>query len=167
MSVHSNLDIVNKSVRPFFFTISNVIYLVNLQNGSWVLFTISWNSLYWGSLYQGLSVSTYSARYFLWVWVPGSTLLLGNLFPGLRSRGFCPGLFRNKFTLLLLGLVLKSPLLFGPGNGCLRLEKLNLFPILSKKLWNSFCGFSDGKNDVSPDTFGGIFMGGEVGSGST
>ena len=77
---------------------------------------------------------TYSARYFLWVWVPGSTLLLGNLFPGLRSRGFCPGLFRNKFTLLLLGLVLKSPLLFGPGNGCLRLEKLNLFPILSKKL---------------------------------
>ena len=110
---------------------------------------------------------TYSARYFLWVWVPGSTLLLGNLFPGLRSRGFCPGLFRNRFTLLLLGLVLKSPLLFGPGNGCLRLEKLNLFPILSKKLWNSFCGFSDGKNDVSPDTFGGIFTGGEVGSGST
>ena len=37
------------------FTISNVICLVNPQNGSWVLFTIVWNSLYWGSLYQGLS----------------------------------------------------------------------------------------------------------------
>ena len=43
---HSNLDIVNKSVRPFLFTIlnnsyiSNVICLVILQNGSWVFFTI-------------------------------------------------------------------------------------------------------------------------------
>ena len=60
---HINLDIVNKSVRPFLFTISNVIYtisnviyLVKLQNGSWVLFTISRNSLYRGSLYQALSV---------------------------------------------------------------------------------------------------------------
>ena len=44
MEVHSNLDIANKSVRPFFFNISNnslsnVICLVNPQNGSWVLFT--------------------------------------------------------------------------------------------------------------------------------
>ena len=38
------------------FTISNVIWLVNPQNGSWVLFTISKNSLYQGLLYQGLSV---------------------------------------------------------------------------------------------------------------
>ena len=38
------------------FTISNIICLVNPQNGSWVLFTILQNSLYWGSLYQGLSV---------------------------------------------------------------------------------------------------------------
>ena len=44
--LHSNLDIVNKSVRPFSFTISNVICLVIPQNGSWVLFTISQNSLY-------------------------------------------------------------------------------------------------------------------------
>ena len=41
------------------FTISNAICLVNPQNGSWVLLTISWNSLYQGSLYQGLSVRTY------------------------------------------------------------------------------------------------------------
>ena len=38
--------------------ISNVICLVKPQNGSWVLFTISGNSLYRGSLYQGLSVLT-------------------------------------------------------------------------------------------------------------
>ena len=38
------------------FTISNVNCLVNPQNGSWVLFTISQNSLYRGSLYRGLSV---------------------------------------------------------------------------------------------------------------
>ena len=43
---HSNLDIPNKSVIPFLCTklnnsyISNVICLVNPQNGSWVLFTI-------------------------------------------------------------------------------------------------------------------------------
>ena len=44
-----------------YFTISNVICLVNPQNGSWVLFTISRNSLYRGSLYQGLSTcSIYS-----------------------------------------------------------------------------------------------------------
>ena len=54
--LHSNLDIVNKFVRSFLFTTSNVICLVYPQNGSWVLFTISQNSLYWGSLYQGLSV---------------------------------------------------------------------------------------------------------------
>ena len=34
--VHSNLDVTNKSIRPFLFTISNVICLVNPQNGSWV-----------------------------------------------------------------------------------------------------------------------------------
>ena len=56
--VHSNLDIANKSVRHFLFTISNIICLVNPQNGSWVLFTILWNSLYWGLLYQGLSIIT-------------------------------------------------------------------------------------------------------------
>ena len=44
-----------------YFNISNVICLVNPKNGSWVLFTIWQNSLYWGllyrgSLYQGLSV---------------------------------------------------------------------------------------------------------------
>ena len=54
--LHSNLDIVNKFVRSFLFTTSNVICLVYPQNGSWVLFTISQNSLYWGLLYQGLSV---------------------------------------------------------------------------------------------------------------
>ena len=50
---YSNLDITNKSIRPFLFTISNnaihisnVICLVNPQNGSWLLFTISLNSLY-------------------------------------------------------------------------------------------------------------------------
>ena len=50
---HSNLDIVNKSVRPFLFTtilnnsfISNVICLVNPHNRSWFLFTISRNSLF-------------------------------------------------------------------------------------------------------------------------
>ena len=32
---------MNKSVRPFLFTISNIICLVNPPNGSWVLFTIS------------------------------------------------------------------------------------------------------------------------------
>ena len=37
---------------------SNVICLVNPQNGSWVLFTILQNSLYQGSLYLGLSVPT-------------------------------------------------------------------------------------------------------------
>ena len=36
--------------------ILNVICIVNPQNGSWVLFTISQNSLFRGSLYQGLSV---------------------------------------------------------------------------------------------------------------
>ena len=56
LSVHSNLDIANKSVIPFFFTISNLICLVNAQNGIWALFTISRNSLYQGSLYQGLNV---------------------------------------------------------------------------------------------------------------
>ena len=40
LGVHSNLDIVNKSVIPFLFTISNVICLVNPQNESWILFTI-------------------------------------------------------------------------------------------------------------------------------
>ena len=40
--INSNLDITNKSVRPFLFTISNyslisnVIFSVNPQNGSWV-----------------------------------------------------------------------------------------------------------------------------------
>ena len=38
------------------FTISNEIRLVNPQNRSCILFTISRNSLYRGSLYQGLSV---------------------------------------------------------------------------------------------------------------
>ena len=38
------------------FTISNVNYLVNPQNGSLVLLTISRNSLYQGMLYRGLSV---------------------------------------------------------------------------------------------------------------
>ena len=55
-SIHSNLNIVNKSVRPFLFTISYVIGLVIPQNGSWVLFTKSRNSLYRGSLFQGLSL---------------------------------------------------------------------------------------------------------------
>ena len=61
--IHSNLDITNKSIRPFLFTLSNnslhisyVICWVNPKNGSWVLFNISRNSLYRGSLYQGLSV---------------------------------------------------------------------------------------------------------------
>ena len=54
--IHSNLDIANISVRPFLFTISNVKCLVNPRSGSWVLFTISQNSLYWGSLYRGLIV---------------------------------------------------------------------------------------------------------------
>ena len=54
--IHSNLDIANISVRPFLLTISNVKYFVNPRSGSWVLFTISKNSLYWGSLYWGLSV---------------------------------------------------------------------------------------------------------------
>ena len=35
------------------FTTSNVLCLVNPQNGSWVLFTLSQNSLYQGSLYRG------------------------------------------------------------------------------------------------------------------
>ena len=39
-----------------YFTISKVISLVNPQNWIWVLFTISRNSLYRGSLYRGLSV---------------------------------------------------------------------------------------------------------------
>ena len=55
-AVHSNLDITNQSVRPFLFTKSNVICLVNPQNGSWVLFTLSQNSLYRGSLYKDLNV---------------------------------------------------------------------------------------------------------------
>ena len=38
------------------FTISNVICLVNCQDGNWVLFTVSGNSLHQGSLYRGLSV---------------------------------------------------------------------------------------------------------------
>ena len=42
-----------------YFTISNVICLVNPQNGSWILFTISRNSLFQGSLYRGLSVLFY------------------------------------------------------------------------------------------------------------
>ena len=54
--IHSNLDIANISVRPFLLTISNVKYFVNPRSGSWVLFTISQNSLYWGSLYRGLIV---------------------------------------------------------------------------------------------------------------
>ena len=37
----SNLDIANKCVRHFLFTISNLICSVNPQNMSWVLFTIS------------------------------------------------------------------------------------------------------------------------------
>ena len=54
-------DIANKSIRHFLFTISkftvsNVICLVNPQNGSWVFFTLSRNSLYRGSLYQDLSI---------------------------------------------------------------------------------------------------------------
>ena len=50
---------------------SNVIWLVNFQNGSWVLLTISQNSLYRGSLYQGLSVvlqNTYNTG--RWIWRP-------------------------------------------------------------------------------------------------
>ena len=39
-----------------YFIISNVICLINPQNGSWVLFTILRNSLYRGSLYRDLSV---------------------------------------------------------------------------------------------------------------
>ena len=60
--IHSNLDIVNKSVRSFLFTIlNNSLYLmwyalVNPQNGSWGLFTILRNSLFRGLLYQDLSV---------------------------------------------------------------------------------------------------------------
>ena len=53
------------------FTISNIKCLVNPQNGSWVLFTISQNSLYRGSLYQGLSVvlqNTYNTG--RWIWRP-------------------------------------------------------------------------------------------------
>ena len=38
------------------FTISNVICLVDPQNGSWVLFTILQNSVNRGSLYRGLGV---------------------------------------------------------------------------------------------------------------
>ena len=38
------------------FTISNVICLVNPQDGSWVLFAILQNSLYKGLLCQGLGV---------------------------------------------------------------------------------------------------------------
>ena len=41
-----------------YFTMSNVIWLVNFQNGSWVLLTISQNSLYRGSLNRDLSVGT-------------------------------------------------------------------------------------------------------------
>ena len=50
---------------PPWFTISNhnVICLANPQNGSWVLFTISQNSLYWGSLYRGLSVFSNSGTF--------------------------------------------------------------------------------------------------------
>ena len=40
----------------WFSALSNLIYLVNTQNGSWVLFTISRNLLFRGSLYEGLSV---------------------------------------------------------------------------------------------------------------
>ena len=53
--IHSNLDITNKSIRPFLFTLSNnslhisyVICWVNPKNGSWVLLNISRNSLYRG-----------------------------------------------------------------------------------------------------------------------
>ena len=38
------------------FTISNVNCLVNTQNGSWVFFTISRNSLFRDSFYQSLIV---------------------------------------------------------------------------------------------------------------
>ena len=66
--VHSNLDIAKKSVRPFLFTISKVLCLVNPENGSWVLFTISRNSLYRGSLYQGLSVRIFFAYTIAMTW---------------------------------------------------------------------------------------------------
>ena len=42
---------------------SNVICLVNPQNGNWVLFTIARNSLYQDTLYQGLSVPTFKSNY--------------------------------------------------------------------------------------------------------
>ena len=50
-----------------YFTISNVICLVNPQNRSWVLFTITRNSLHRGSLYQGLSVLTFKTYYLVTV----------------------------------------------------------------------------------------------------
>ena len=41
------------------FTISNVICLVDPQNGSWVLFTILRNSVNPGSLYRGLGYKVF------------------------------------------------------------------------------------------------------------
>ena len=50
--LHSNLDITNKSVRPFLFTtICNILS----KSSKWEL-GIHRNSLYQGLLYQGLSV---------------------------------------------------------------------------------------------------------------
>ena len=66
-SIHSNLNIVNKSVRPFLFTISNnslhisnVICLVNPHNGSWILFTILQNSLFLGFILSRFVCTTYN-----------------------------------------------------------------------------------------------------------
>ena len=41
------------------FTISNIICVVNPQNGSWIFFTISRNSQYRSSLFQGFSVNIF------------------------------------------------------------------------------------------------------------
>ena len=50
-------------IKYFTDTISNVICLVNSQNGNWVLFTTSRNWLHRGSLYHGLSVSIFHLAY--------------------------------------------------------------------------------------------------------
>ena len=41
-----------------------MICQVNPQNGSWVLFTLLRNSLYWGLLYRGLSVYIFFRSFF-------------------------------------------------------------------------------------------------------
>ena len=59
----------SKQVRQTLFVHYRIIHyikcncLANPQNGSWVLFTISRNSLYWGSLYRGLSVFSNSGTF--------------------------------------------------------------------------------------------------------